>query len=158
MDILYTTSDSIRAALGVTEREISDGQLTALNTADQISIDLDEVYPDHAAAEIAAAGLTPTDLQLRTFSLIKLYCQYQGAVVVLPGFQNFIPQKLTDGGFEQQRFEKDNIEKTKAEIIGRRDKYKLALEQLIDPTATSLPSVLLRSIPDYDPVLNTGAT
>lgn len=46
MNILYTTADSIRAALGVTEKEISDKQLSDLNLEYQLGVEIDETYPD----------------------------------------------------------------------------------------------------------------
>lgn len=158
MQILYTTSESVRAALGITEREVSDAQMSALNLDIQVELDLDIVYPDHATAKTDAEGGSATDGQVRIFRLIRMYCQYQGACLMLPGFQNLIPQKLSDGGFEMQRFAKDDLDKTKAEIYGLRDKYKLALELVLDTDADSPTPIMATSTPQFNPVTNDGAT
>lgn len=158
MDQLYTTTEAIRAALGVTDKDVSDSQLTDLNLTDQLSLELDDVYPDHAAAKTAAEDVSPSAAEVRVFKIIKLFCQYQGAVFTLPGYQNLIAQKISDGGFEMQRFVKDDIEKTRAEITGMRDKYKALLAAELDSTDLQTPfTVLAVAVPNYDPVTNEGA-
>lgn len=157
MDVLYTTTEAIRAALGVTVKDVSDSQLTDLNLTDQLSLELDAVYPDHAAAKTAAEDVSPSAAEVRVFKIIKLFCQYQGAVFTLPGYQNLIAQKVSDGGFEMQRFVKDDIEKTKVEILSMRDKYKSLLELELDSTDTQAPyAVLVVAVPNYDPVTDEG--
>ena len=154
MDILHTTAESIRAALGVTVREISDQQLTDLNLEIQLEVDLDEIYPTHEADYIAGGLGGASDAEIRLKNIIILYCQYQGAAFVLPGIQNFAYQKISDGGTEMQRFSKDNIDKTKEEILGLRDKYRAVLLE----SAVSEPlSVLALITPSFDPVTNEGA-
>lgn len=158
MDIMYTTSNAIRACIGVTDKELSDAQLTDLNLGTQLSLDLDEVYPDHATAKTEGEAGGATALQLKTWNLIKMYSQYQGAAFMLPGLQNLIPQKLADAGFEMQRFTKDNLDKTKAEILGMRDKYRSAIAELLGETPYEAYSVLVRVTPTYNPVTSDGTT
>lgn len=159
MILFYTTTEAIRAALGLTVNELSDQQLSDLGLEDQLSVELDSVYPDHEDAKTDGEDPGATALELRTWKVIKLFVQYQGACFVLPGLQNFAAQKFTDGGFEMQRFSKDNISDTKREIEGLRDKYKGILLELIDPTNTVTPlSPIALVTPNFDPVTNDGAT
>ena len=62
-DILYTTTDQIRAVMGFTEVNLPDKTLVDHDLATLIEIELDLVYSAHAAA-IAAAESTPTTSEL----------------------------------------------------------------------------------------------
>lgn len=158
MELYYTTTEAVRAAIGLTINELSDQQLVDLGLEDQLSVELDIVYPAHATAKTAAEAGGATAAQVRTWKVIKLFVQYQGACFVLPGLQNFSAQKFTDGGFEMQRFGKDDIDKTKAEVMGMRDKYKAILAEILDPTNTVTPLTPIMTVtPTFDPVTNVGA-
>lgn len=157
MNVLHTTTQAIRASLGVTDKDVSDSQLTDLGLVEQLELELEEVYPDHVAAKAAAEDVGATATQIRVFKLVKLFCQYQAAVFALPGFQNLIAQKISDGGFEMQRFMKDDIGKTVSEIQGMRDKYKALLQTVVDSTNVPAPfTVMVVAVPSYDPVTDEG--
>lgn len=157
MNILHTTSEQVRAALGVTDKEISDQQLTDLNLSIQLEVELGEVYPDHVVAVAAGQAGGATAAEVRTYQIITLYCQYQCAAFVLPAFQNFAYQKISDGGVEYQRFSKDNIEDTRKEILGMRDKYKALLSEELSGAGESPLSVMVAVTPSFNPVTNEGA-
>lgn len=76
---------------------------------------------------------------------------------MLPAIQNFAYQKISDGGFEFQRFAKDNLEETRREITGLRDKYKGLLEEELSGVSASAVSPIVTVTPNYNPVTNEGA-
>ncbi len=157
MPILYTTTDHIRAALGVTDREVSDVQITDVNVDLQLSIDLAGVYPDHAALHAAAIGGSPTATQLYLDKVLTLYCQYQAATYLLASLQMLVAHRLSDGDFEMARFEQDSLDSTVQRVSALRDRYrKILTDSSGVTTAGQAFSQLAVSSPGYDPVLNTG--
>ncbi len=154
--VFYTTSEAVRAAIGVSIREIPDATLLDLDLETQLELEADLVYPTHVTLKTAIDGLAATSEQIKTWKYLKLFCQYQGAVFMLPGLQLYLAQKITDGDVEMQRFMKDSLAETEDKILGLRDKYR----SLLNPTdfpATGFIAPLIIATPDYDPVTNEGA-
>lgn len=156
--VLYTTTDQIRAALGITDREASDVQITDANVILQLTVDLQDVYPDHAALHAAATGGSPTPSDTYLDSVLILYCQYQSCIYLLAAVQMLTAQKITDGDFEMDRFQKDNLQQTIDRITALRDRYRKILTDASGTGGTTGTtfSQLAVSSPSYDPVLNTG--
>lgn len=155
--VLYTTTDAIRAALGVTAREITDTQVTDLGISDQLLFSLEKVYPAHVALS-QAQGSSPTDAQVRLYKALVLFCQYEGAYIMTDQLQTLIAQKITDGDAEMQRFMKDNLKDTIARILAARNRWANILNAGSDiPVDTSIVPVMFSTVqPSYDPVANTG--
>jgi hypothetical protein len=153
-DVLYTTTDAIRAAVGVTEVEVKDSQITDLNVEDQLEIYLDQVYPDHAAlvdANEEGADPAPTPEQISDWKKLKLLCQYAAAVILLQAGQNLLVQAVTEGGTSMSRFSRNDIETTLARLEGMRDQFLSALTG-VSPAEAYMVSPFKRVSPDYDPV------
>ena len=157
-DILYTTTNGIRAALGVDDSEVADSQITDLGVLSILTLELHSNFPTHAALAAAnAPGQTPTDEQKLQFMTLQLYCQYECAVQMLPHFQMLVAQKITDSDIETQRFQKDNLSDTIARITAQRDKYLGLLNPDAGlPAGTLAVAVLGIVVPTYDPVTNVG--
>jgi hypothetical protein len=152
--VLYTNTDQIRAALGVTAREIADAQINDLNVRDQLIFSLKTVYPDHAS--LWANNNPSADEKLIKSALI-LYCQYEAAVIMTPQLQFLTAQKITDGDAEMQRFQKDNLDETIARIKEMRDRYAKALGVAVPGYQPPAAVVHFGTVqPAYDPVTNTG--
>jgi hypothetical protein len=152
--ILYTSTDQIRAALGVTEREVTDDQINNLNVRDQLIFSLKPVYPDHATLW---AKSNPTDDEKLIKSALILFCQYESAVIMAAQLQMITAQKITDGDAEMQRFQKDNLDETIQRIISMRDRYANALKSSVPGFQTPAAIVHFGTVqPAYDPVTNTG--
>lgn len=157
MDVLYTTTDAIRAALGVTDREVKDNQITDLGVEDMVEIELKTVYPNHAALKQKIDDITATPEEKFTWSILLQYVKYEAAAFMLPQFQTLIVQKISDGDAEMSRFQATNLQDTINRILTMRDKYRgmLQIEGGEFPReALSLFSVVS---PTYDPVTNEGA-
>lgn len=154
VNVMYITSDNIRAALGLSEVELSDVEITNLLIEDQLTVDLSDVYPDHVALKAAIDGGSPTPDETRLFTVLKLWMTYQGAVYLLPELQLIAAQKITDSSTEMQRFVPNNIQDTKDQIIGQRDKYQAILQTAagIETAANTAYPLMGVSSPTYDPV------
>lgn len=149
----YTSYDAIRAALGVTSNEITDAQLSDLNIEDLIMIELDQVYADHAVAKTTAESNYATDAEVKLWQKIKLFCQYQGAVFLLPALQTLVAQRVSDSQVTMERFMPEELEKTENKIIGMRDWLRAQLNTDYATSALAV-SPVISAVPDYDPVTN----
>lgn len=152
--VLYVTADEIRAALGVTDREISDEFIVNLGMEDQLSLKLDEVYEDHETLYNAVAGNTATSDEQKLWKILKLYLRYEGAVCLLAQLQLITFKSITDGDVDMTRFGPDNLRDLTENLLGKRDEYLT----LLDPdyyTATQL-TYLTAVTPALDPVTDDG--
>ena len=146
---LYTDTDAIRAALGVSDIELEDSSILNLGMEDQLFLWMEDNYPAHATTW----ALDPSDALRRT---LKLLTMYQGAVFMLPQLQMIAAQKITDSDTEMQRFNKDDLELTSAKVMEMRDLYwgRLSPEST---TPTDTNGFLFAFVsPSYDPVTDEG--
>lgn len=153
--VLYTTTNAIRAALGTSEKEISDAQITDLGVEDQITLRLISVYPTHAALAVTVEGGGGTDDEKLTYKKLKLYCQYEGACALLPQLQLLTFAKISDGDAEMQRMVTNSLEETIARIRGRRDEFAGDLNpDLVLDSSLAGAALFGRSSPDRNPVID----
>ena len=156
-DILYTTTDAIRAALGVTVNEIADPQIVNLGISDQLDFSLEGVYPDHVNLKAKIDGNTATDAEKRLWKALVLFCQYEAAYIMCAQLQMLTAQKITDGDAEMQRFQKDNLDETISRILQYRNRYAGILTEGQTNSSTLLTlNHFGTAQPAYDPVTNTG--
>jgi len=149
--ILYTSTEAIRACLGVSARELDDAQITDLRMSDQLLESLEDVLSTHVAAAAAGEAVGATDAEVTVLRRLRLYCQYEAAVLLLPQLQTLLVQKISDGDAEMQRFSKDDLERTKDQITAMRNHYRGKLNADFVSEAFVLPTILAVS-PTYDPV------
>lgn len=148
--LLHTTTEAVRAALGVSDIELTNAQITDLGVVSQLTLDLVEVYENHATI-MAIPEVDRTPEQKLIALRIELYCQYQIAVYLLAAIQVWLPQKLSDGDAEQSRFMPTNLQDTIDRITGQRDKFAGQLNPELVVVGGAL-TVLSLVVPDYDPV------
>ena len=155
-DVLYTTTDSIRAAIGVSDVEIGDNRIIDLCVEDQLLIYFDEVVPTHE--NIQSEGTSPgaTAEQKLRWRALRMLTMYAAAVIVLQAAQTLLAQKLDDGGTSMARFAKDDITTLVSNLAGQRDQYLSIVNGESDVTANALPTPFLAVQPGYDPVTGCG--
>jgi len=154
----YTNTAAVRACLGVDEQDCPDSILLDSNLALELLVDLDEWLSTHATIYTAgtATATTPTDDEVRLKNLLVLYAQWFCAYELANRFLT-VPQIVSDGKNQMNRFAKIDLSKV-AELSGaRRQKYRAALDTAVNsaPDYTSGIALMQVSIPDYDPVTNT---
>lgn len=151
MDILYTTTDQIRAVLGTTPEEIEDAQIIDLGILDILELKLLTVYPTHAALKAIIDADTATVDEKKKWLQLSLYVRYEAACCLLPQAAMLFAQKISDGDAEMQRFNKDKLQEFIDNIRGERDSYMgqvnedLAFKPLLGGLFSVVP-------PAYDPV------
>lgn len=142
--ITYTTSNEIRAALGVSTTELPDSTVT-LSMYDTVAdMAVDDVSPKlEGLFEATVAVVTPTSTQQKFIDVTKLYVTYAVAKHMLTSLPLFSVKSLTDGKAEFQRqsdiFEdvRDGVDAMLAGLRGRLE----TLMQILDPTITPTPAV-----------------
>lgn len=150
--ILYTTTNAIRAAIGVTEKEVPNEAFVDLTIEDQLVIYLNRVFPGYVALASAIQGGSPTDDQKAQWRSLKLVCTYESAYLMLQGGQYLLSQQIESGGVKTTRFAKDDLETTIARMAAMRDEYLGIL--LDDDTLNGVDFVspMIGVSPGYDPV------
>jgi len=154
MSVLYSSYDQVRACLGVTAKEIPDKVITDLSLEVLTEMELDPVYPGHAAVVSAVENNTATSEERRIFNLLRLFCAYQTAVFLLPQLQMLTAQMLSDGDAQMRRFTPDDIEETKRQIRGT----LASIKEKLNPELYSITpfNPVFAVTPIYNPVTNEG--
>lgn len=152
--ILYTNTDAIRAALGLTEKELTDQFVADLEVVDMLKIELRSVYPAHVVLFNLITVGSPTSSDLDTWEVLRQYAKYEAACYLLPQFQMLVTQKISDGDAEVTRFQSNNLNETIERLKAMRDLYR---NMLVNPDSLTLDNFLSHVAmvqPNYDPVTN----
>lgn len=157
MNILYSNIEATRAALGLSPRELPLENVQALDLTTLVELELDVVYPSHAALSVAVEAGTADSQQQKIFNLLKLFCAYQGAVFLLPQLQMLVVQQVSDGDAENRRFSPDDLEVTKDQIRGRLTDIKQKLNPELFTASAFFVNPVIGVQPTFDPVTNEGA-
>ena len=137
--VLYTTSDSIRASIGVDENDVSDAMIASQNLDMQMIERLSEVIPTYESIYDGS-----DDGERR----VELWCQYFGALSLLENALLAIPQKIQANNDQLSRFAVD-FELVKDSL---RSKLKI-LENKINPPVSAIVHGLIGVSPaGYSPV------
>lgn len=156
ISLLYTTTDKIRAILGVTERELADKQVEDVSVVERTLLKLKQVYPDHADLASKISGGTATDDEKSTWSILNIYCDYLGASFLLPQIQMLVFKRVSDEAATVHRYGPDDLQSLRDQILGALDEY----EDLLNPDLADawMPVNVFGTVrPTYDPVTNEGA-
>ena len=152
----YSSTDAVRAALALTDNELTDEMLTEQHLDAELELDLQTWVPTYSTiyTEGAAAGATE-EQKLKSLNL-TLYCQWYLAANAVNVMQLAVPQLIGDGKSEMRRFLNFDFEALHRSAERKAMHYKVALQGLLGtaPT-TSGYSQMSVSLPDYDPVTNT---
>jgi hypothetical protein len=148
--ILYTTTDEIRAILGVTANEVKDEALVSMLLEKRLQSDLYGWLPGHAAVYAAGQAVGATDEEVNKQRTLQLFSAYFCASHV-DFFQLSIPASIGDGKNILKRFEGIDFDALSAKLRGIAEQYK---DDILDGVLGT-PVLFGISVPDYDPVTNT---
>lgn len=140
MNILYTTTEQIRACIGCDDQDLPDEVVNNRNLELLMLERLEDVYPTHESAN------TET-LERR----LTLWSMYFGALTLIEDASLSLAQKIQSNTDQIQRFAID-FEKLKAELRAKISKLELQLNPDIYGTSFT---VIGKASPAYDPI--TGA-
>jgi hypothetical protein len=101
-----TSTASVRAVLGISERELRDDVLLDPIYSINLTEDLAEIHPDLFDSFVSAAGAaSPTTLQKRFVDIAQTYAAYNIAKQCLGAVAMFAPKVIKDSRSELQRSE-----------------------------------------------------
>lgn len=100
----YTTTDSVRAVLGVSEDEVEDVTLALQMYSDSLDLAMDGIDPDLQDTYTTVKAVdSPTKDQKRFLKQVTLYAAYQVASQCIAQLPMFAPILIQDGKGEQRR-------------------------------------------------------
>jgi hypothetical protein len=154
MDVYLTTSEAIRAVLGVSEdsQELPDSVFTDMELETEIELQMETWLLEVANTSVVNVLSTGS---ARARTAIPLCAKYLGALILLPSLLTATASKLSDGQDEFQRQDRD-IDNLRRDLQAMLGKYQGIILEALEATASALPfQVIGRAIPNYDPI--TGA-
>ena len=153
MDLLgLTTSEAIRAALGVSDQadELPDEVFTNHEMEDELDLLLSQWLLDAASTTILSVQSSGN----QTASLALRQCaKYMGALLMVPSLATSTASKLSDGQDEFQR-EKRDLQQLTRDLEKLLGKYQAMVGDALGATAASF-SIMGISSPPFDPVTGT---
>lgn len=155
----YTSFDDVRAALGVSEEEISDATLSLDLYAFNLESELQEVdallTSDYGSLPDSASR---TEAQTRFAQLVCLFATYAVAKQATISLPMFGPKEQTDGKAGVSRFAQDPYKVTSARILAQYETFRSKLEEAYEAirpeaAATVTPRPYFSAVSaTYDPV------
>lgn len=124
----FTTYAEIRAALGVSDEELSDVTLALPLYEEALRADLDDISLTLISTYTTVkAEVTPTDAQSRLLSAVHLFATYSVAKHLTAALPLFSPKSVEDGKARVERFN-DPYKKTIESINSEYDRWQSRLE------------------------------
>jgi hypothetical protein len=163
MLIAYTTPNSVRVLLGVTENELSDTVLNDSFYALSLKADLYRVCATIEVDYAAAAALDEADADaLRFADAVRLFATYVVAKTCLASLPQFAVRSSSDGKASFLRHTSTSFDNS---ILRVEMEYNRAKAALLDQYALYLPGAVITeltsrdfiqvSLPSFDPVTGT---
>ena len=162
--ILYTTIESIRSCVGLDVADVPDELILGKNLRMQFILDLDTWYPAVYEDDWSDADFDPTDdsdSEIIAISpterkgyLLSNYSMWFGAYRLIESLLA-IPQKISDGKDEIQRFQGINLEKMLERVRQNMATVRTLIEQENTNTTYEILGVSRVESESYDPVTGT---
>lgn len=159
--ILYTTIEAIRSCVGLDIADVPDELILSQNLKMQFILDLDTWYPNVYEDDWVDSGFDPLDTSdqdivtidaaERKGYLLSNYSMWFGALRLVESLL-VIPQKISDGKDEIQRFSGIDLEKMLARVANNVSSIKsIVINEAASPSDAVLG--VSRAISEsYDPV------
>lgn len=151
MNIHLTTSEAIRATLGISEdsQELPDEVFINASLADEVELLMETWLETQASTSVAVVLATATS-SVRT--ALTLCSKYTGALLLVPSLLTTTASKLSDGQDEFQRQPRD-IEKLEADLNELLTRYKNIVLDSLGATANASPFYIMgKASPTFDPI------
>lgn len=149
--VLYTTTAAIRAAVGVTAKELPDSMFSDQGLETQVRVALYQRVPTYQALYTAGMESDAEAADLYAVELLELFCLYFGAVRSIEMILA-MRKSVTDGKQKVDRFAIDWAALLAA-MQKRLDDTVDALEEVVNPGSGGV-AYFGKAVPDYDPVTN----
>lgn len=158
MSILtYTTYNDVRAALGVTVKDLADETLALQLYSDTLDSELEEVDADLATIFAdASAAVPPSAAQSRLLRSARQFATFALAKTLAPSLPVFARKQITDGKAALTRYDdplKEVLKDLTQKYQASRDRLLSAIQALDGATASSTPRLYFAvASPSSDPV------
>lgn len=151
--LLYTTGEAVRAAIGVNAIEVSDTFLTDSEVSLELSSDLYEWLPTHAAIHAAGIAGGATAAEVFAKDTLVSYCKWFCAWRIVE--KPFLFYSVMSNGKDKiERFKDMDLKLVRESALGQRNKYKNTLTASVLGAPTSFIYGLIgAATPDADPVV-----
>lgn len=152
-----TTCSQVRAALGVSDEELTDETILQPMYLTQLKEELRMISPTLLAA-IAAASTGVSEVEVRLKEVASLFATLQVAYFLRGSIHNFAPRMISDGKASMQRFidpVAQVIEALKGDLASARVRLLDAHAAYVGQTSAQRTIVtgFASSRPGYDPVV-----
>lgn len=151
----FSTTDSVRAVLGISEKDMSDLQLTDRNLELELRLDLSSWVSNAASLAEAVNAGTATQAELDILDSVGLYATYFCAKLVIPSLQMGAAHSISDGKNSMDRFASINWDQLYDRITERAAFYKKLVLNLNTPTTAAAYKPFSLVASSYDPVTGT---
>jgi hypothetical protein len=160
----YTTGNEVRAAIGVTEKELSDDTLDLDIYSKNLVMELDGIGDNDGALVTAFAvvdAIADTDrtaLQRRFFDAVTLFAPYVVALQLETSAPLFAPKAITDGKAALTRHSESPFKDAFDRCKQYAERFRQSLEQrwaaynTTSTEAPAAPTLFAVSTPSTDPV------
>ena len=150
--VIYTDSDRILAAIGLTSEDISDDFFLSKDLKTILSVDLYNWLPTYSTLHVSV-GDTATEAQKHVSNCLTLYCTYFCAAKLLEGGALNIMIKESDGQNEYNRISNIDFNLLKSETIKQAGYYREILLSAISSNSVAIQVAQSTVVaPAYDPV------
>jgi len=150
--ILYTDSDKVLGAAGLTSDDVSDAFITARDLPRILSVELFTWLPTHADVYVPDGTSGVTAQGQNNSDCLVLWCTYFAAARLLDAML-LIKQRETDGKNAFDRFTPVDFQKLADAARTQAGVYRQALQVAVAAADVAAPIVPLSVVaPSYDPV------
>ncbi len=154
----YTSFADVRAALGVSEKELSDETLSLSLYEDNLKMELDNIgdtFTDEYDALLVADS--PNKAEEKLLRAGRLFCTYVVANHLLSSMTMFSPKDISDGKASFSRQGDNPYSKTIEMVKSRYSQYTAGLGEVYadfktTTTVTTAPVYMLVSSPTTNPI------
>ena len=151
MNIHLTTSEAIRATLGISEdsQELPDEVFVNADLASEVEILLETWLATQANTDVSTVLATYPS---RVSTALSLCAKYTGALLLVPSLLTTTASKLSDGQDEFQRQPRD-IDKLERDLTDMLMRYKgIVLDTIGASASTSVIPIMGIASPIFDPI------
>lgn len=154
----YVTTESIRAALGVSETELSDSSIEDQMLDLMLLSDLDSTYPEHETLATSATSRDAASTETQKYRLLQIYSLYYCVSEVASNWLAFL-KSIDDGNAQVSRaIDFDTLSSLLENAIAKREMWRRRLVAARDGASgpsVPTPSLISISSPATDPVTNS---
>ncbi len=150
----YTDTATIKALLGLSDKDLKDQMVLDMNLADKLLSELTDWLPTHETVYDDGTVGSPTDAQKNNLRNLKLYSSYYCASQI-DAFQLTVMASVGDGKNTMKRFEGIDFEVLAARMSSEAGTYKTKLDESVNSAAEVDLVLIGLGVPTYDPVTNS---